>query len=76
MASATELRELAGRLLALSVEARSQGDLAYSELLIVRAGRHLDEAQAIEAGKPPPLPPESHPHVTQQQQQPQAKKGE
>jgi hypothetical protein len=79
MATAEELREQAALLLALSIRAREKGDIEYSNLLITRATRYLDEAQAIERGEPalgdpPPIPAPSEPKPTaQQQQQPQPK---
>jgi hypothetical protein len=70
MSTAEELREQAALLLALSIRAREQGDIEYSNLLITRATRYLDEAQAIERGEPPPIPapPEPRPMAQQQQQ--------
>jgi hypothetical protein len=75
MATAEELREQAALLLALSIRAREKGDIEYSNLLITRATRYLDEAQAIERGEPPPIPmpPEPPKPTAQQQQQPQSK---
>jgi hypothetical protein len=77
MSSAAELRELATRLLALAVDAQSRGELAYSDMLVQRAGEYMDQAEALESGAAPPPPPAPVSEApAQQQQQPQPKREE
>jgi hypothetical protein len=48
MSDAKDLREHAGRLLALANKFREQGQSAYAEMLTVKAGQTLDEAVTLE----------------------------
>ena len=72
MSSVKDLHAQAALLLAVSMQARERGDVAYAEQLILRAGQLLDEIQARESGAPPPSAAPAQP-MAQQQQQPQPK---